>query len=200
MLPLSGIWPMWKWNLKRVKKAMSLGMVCWAAMSSRSPCLGWVKLGSPRARMTQTAAMVPTPQTASWGPPLFSTSAAKRGWGKYKRKRDILSRPTRPNRKPWCIQICFHKRWFDSVNTVDFPDFIGAGFNQTSLHFTFTASFYTFPQPSHLSQTVHNTWMVIGRPKHCPWLVSLPLHNREESYCLALYHRDVVQIKILIKP
>lgn len=117
MLPLFGIWPMWKWSLKRAKKAMSLGMACWAAMSSRSPCPGWVKLGSPRALMTQTAAMVPTPRIASWDPPLFSTSAARRGWGKYKRKRgDFLSRPTKPTRKPWCIQICFHKRWFDSVN------------------------------------------------------------------------------------
>lgn len=46
---------------------------------------------SPRALMTQTAATAPTPLTASWGPPLFSTSAVKRGWGKYKAKRESFS-------------------------------------------------------------------------------------------------------------
>lgn len=173
MLPLFGIWPTWKWSLRRAKKAMSLGTVCWAAMSSRSPCQAWVKRGSPRALMTQTAAMVPTPPTASWGPPLFSTSAARRGWGKYKRKEGDFVPTYTLNRKPWCIQM------FPSIVTwllflnADFPDFSGTGLKQTSLHFIFVSSFCSFPQqPSHFLQT-YDAGTVIRRPKQCPQLPSL---------------------------
>lgn len=143
MLPLFGTWPTWKWSLKRAKKATSPGTACWAAMSSRSPCQAWVKLESPRARMTPTAATAPTPLIASWGPPPFSTSAARRGLGKYKRKRDISVQTYKPNRKPHIFRFVSIAIWL--LNTVDFPDFSEIGLNQTSLHITFAFSFCNFP-------------------------------------------------------